>query len=74
MIDYIYWVELSWFHQKTEMKSSLQVLYKRQDRTVENVQNCDSYISIPSSQAYRFCLRVYRSVLKNCAQLFISEA
>jgi hypothetical protein len=27
--------------------------FKRKDRTMDNVQNCDSYITVPSSQTYR---------------------
>jgi hypothetical protein len=42
----IYWAQLSRSHMKTETES----------RTMDNVQNCDSYINIPSSQTYRSCL------------------
>jgi hypothetical protein len=38
-----YWARLSKFHLKTETECSL-----RNDRTMDNVQNCDSYINIPS--------------------------
>jgi hypothetical protein len=37
------------------------------DRTVDNVQNCDSYINIPYSQSYRLYSKQfedYRNVLK----------
>jgi hypothetical protein len=39
---------------KAETESSLRnVAFEIEDRTMDNVQNCDSYINIPSSQTYR---------------------
>jgi hypothetical protein len=45
----IYWAHLSRFHMKTETESSLRnVAFWIKDITMDNVQNCDSYINIPS--------------------------
>jgi hypothetical protein len=44
----IYWSQLSRFNLKMETKSSPRNVM----RTMDNVQNCDSYINIPSSQTY----------------------
>jgi hypothetical protein len=50
----IYCAQLSRFHPKTEKESGLQnVVFQIKDRTMDNVQNCDSYINILSSQTYR---------------------
>jgi hypothetical protein len=49
-ISSFYWAHLSRFHLKTETESSLQnFVYSNKDRAMDNVQNCDSYINIPSS-------------------------
>jgi hypothetical protein len=40
-------------HLKTEIESCLRRVLYKEDRTMDNVQNCDSYINIPSSQTYR---------------------
>jgi hypothetical protein len=46
--------QLHKYHLKTETESSLQnVVFYLKDRTIYNVQNCDSYVIIPSSQTYR---------------------
>jgi hypothetical protein len=45
-----YWDLLSRCHLKTERESSLRnVVFLIKDRTMDHVQNCDSYINIPSS-------------------------
>jgi hypothetical protein len=36
-----------------ETESILQNVVLKEDRTMDNVQNCDTYINIPSSQTYR---------------------
>jgi hypothetical protein len=42
------------FNLNKETESSLRiVVFYIKDRTMDNVQNCDSYINIPSSQTYR---------------------
>jgi hypothetical protein len=39
---------------KTEIESSLRnVVFWIKNKTLDNVQNCDSYINIPSSQTYK---------------------
>jgi hypothetical protein len=35
-----------------QLNEELQHLLFVKDRTMDNVQNCDSYINIPSSQTY----------------------
>jgi hypothetical protein len=46
---------LSRFHLKTETESNLRnVEFQIKDRTMDNVQNCGSYINIPSSQTFRY--------------------
>jgi hypothetical protein len=48
---FIYWGQLSNFQLKTE---SIQFPKRHvEDMTIDNVQNCDSYINILSSQTYR---------------------
>jgi hypothetical protein len=50
----IYWAQLSKFKLKAEAESNLRnVVFQIKDRTMDNIQNCDSYINIPSSQTYR---------------------
>jgi hypothetical protein len=34
-------------------KTNTNVLFQIKDWTMDNIQNCDSYINIPSSQTYR---------------------
>jgi hypothetical protein len=44
---FICWVIISRFHLKTERESSLQdVVFNTKDRTMANIQNCDSYITV----------------------------
>jgi hypothetical protein len=35
------------------IQSPKRYVFKIKDRTMDNVQNCDSYINIPWSQTYR---------------------
>jgi hypothetical protein len=52
-ISSIYWAQRRNFHMKTEAEFSLRnVVLQIKDSTMD-VQNCDSYINIPSSQTYR---------------------
>jgi hypothetical protein len=48
-------------HLDTETESSLRnVMFEIEDRTMDNVQNCDSYINIPSSHTYKsYILTLY---------------
>jgi hypothetical protein len=40
----IYWAQLNKFHMKKAKESSLpNVVFEMKDRTMDNVQNCDSY-------------------------------
>jgi hypothetical protein len=41
------------FHLKTETEFSLGNVFKMKDWIMGNVQNCESYVNIPSSQTYR---------------------
>jgi hypothetical protein len=51
----IFWVQLGRFHLKTEtVTSHRSVAFQIKVRTMDNVQNVDSYINIPPSQTYRF--------------------
>jgi hypothetical protein len=46
----IYSVHMSRFHVKTERESNLRnVMFYIKDRTVHDVQNCDTYINTPCS-------------------------
>jgi hypothetical protein len=45
-----YWAHLSRFHMKTVSETSCFLI---EDRTMDTLQNCDSYINIPSLQTYR---------------------
>jgi hypothetical protein len=47
--SFFYWAHLRSFHLSTETESSLQnAMFEIKDRMMDNVQNCDSYINIPS--------------------------
>jgi hypothetical protein len=49
----IYWTQLSRLHLKVGTKFSLRkVGLSIKDTTMDNAQNCDNYINIPSSQTY----------------------
>jgi hypothetical protein len=46
-----YLVQLSSFHPKTETESSLRnIVFWITERTMDNIQKCDSYTNTPSSQ------------------------
>jgi hypothetical protein len=50
----IYLNQLSMYQLKMETESRLwKAVLQLDDRTMDNVQNCDSYINIPSSETYR---------------------
>jgi hypothetical protein len=50
----VYWAQQNVLHLETETESSIQkVVFSIKDRTMDNVQNCDSYINTPSPQTCR---------------------
>jgi hypothetical protein len=54
MTGSVHWAEISSFPLKTGKESGLRnVVFYIPDRTVDNIQNCDRYINIPLSHAYR---------------------
>jgi hypothetical protein len=61
---FINWINLSRFHLKMETESSLQNLYAlNKNRTMDNVQKCNSCINTQSSHLSEFFLTVIQLIL-----------
>jgi hypothetical protein len=54
MWNLLYWAH-SLYHLKTDIERSLRnVVFEIKARTIGNVENCETYVIIPSSQTYRW--------------------
>jgi hypothetical protein len=62
--------KLSRFHLKMETESSLRnVVFLNKNRTVDNVQEHNIYINLPSSQSFRSCTLHFVCDIADCSPL-----